>query len=278
MNKKIDNLQQNVNVQLISLQNNVDSCTDRMNTSESNTQRIAKLNELKIKGIPYKPDEDLRAIFQSISHIVGYDINGPNRIPELFRIQPRNPAVSHSIPLPTVIVKFVVKHIRDDFYSLYLKRVKTNPLKTDEIQLSQGGRIIISENLTAANQQLFIQAMKFKYENKLAKVYTKDGLVQVKKANDSKPITIRLLRDLDLISSGAITSNGPATIPPAITPSLGAANEAFMQQSFQWANNHSQTPTTITTSSTATANNNSFAMHPNSGGIIGASAMHTEHN
>lgn len=223
VNNKIDSLQHNVSGQLISLQTNVDGCIDRINTSEDDVRRIAKLNELKIKGIPYTPDENLQTIFQSISRIVGFDMNGPNRCPELYRTQMKSSAVSEPIPLPKIIVKFVAKHIRDEFYSLYLTRVREKPLKTDEIQLSQGGRIIISENLTTANQQIFTQAMKMKYDKKLAKVYTKDGLIYVKRSKESKPMTIRLLRDLNLVSWEANTSSGP-TSAPLITPSTSSEN------------------------------------------------------
>lgn len=231
VNNKIDSLQQNVSGQLISVQKNVDSCVERMNTGEDDVRRFAKLNELKIKGIPYKPDENLKLLFQSISQIVGYNIDDPNRVPELFRIQKKNAAVTEPIPLPIIIVKFVAKHIRDDFYSLYLARVKKNPLKTEELQLAQGGRVIISENLTATNQQLFTQAMKMKYEKKLAKVYTKDGLVYVKITSETKPNQIRFLRDLDLVSS--TTSSATPLAPPSSSGSTipTPANTPFIANS-----------------------------------------------
>lgn len=86
--------------------------------------------------------------------------------------------------------------------------------------MEQGGRIYFGEVLTANNQRLFINAMKFKKENKLAKVYTKNGLVTVKKSLDSRPTTIRSSRELDVFVesnqfSSALPTPGALAIPSA---------------------------------------------------------------
>lgn len=218
VNKKIDTFQSNFNDHLVTLQKNVDGCMDRVNLSEDDVRRNMKLNELKIKGIPYTQDESLQELFENISKFIGYDVNGPNHMPQLNRIQKKNKAANESVPLPFIIVKFVAKPIRDKFYSLYLSKVSKKQLKTEDINLSQGGHVIISENLTSINQQLFIQAMKLKFDKKLIKVYTKDGLVQAKKTIESKPKTIRVSRDLDLIAAVASTSFETTTTTQSLTP------------------------------------------------------------
>lgn len=228
VNKKIDVLQNKMNGQLVQIQKNVDGCMDRLNFSEDDVRRNAKLNELKIKGIPYTAGENLHTLFENISQFVGYNLAGPNCMPELNRMQIKNNAVNERIPIPTIIVKFVAKHIRDNFYSLYLSKVSKKPLSTEDIKLAQGGRVIISENLTTINQQLFIQAMKMKFDKKLFKVFTKDGLVQVKKTKDSKPKIIRISRELDLINAGGTESIGTtsSTQTTAQIENAPAANNA----------------------------------------------------
>lgn len=69
---------------------------------------------------------------------------------------------------------------------------------TDDIGLAQGGRVIISENLTPVNYKIFVSAMKLKSDNKLAKVTTRDGIVVVKKTSESIPKQIKSNRDLDV--------------------------------------------------------------------------------
>lgn len=118
--------------------------------------------------------------------------------------------------------------------------VTKKPLMTENINMPQGNRIIIGEMLTANNQKLFISAMKLKREKKLSTVYTKNGLVLIKKAADSKPTTIRSSRDLDVIiennqseppSAASNITNIPhknnasaSTLPASTTSTLSATN------------------------------------------------------
>lgn len=128
-------------------------------------------------------------------------------MPVLSRIQSKKKETNELIQLPIIIVKFVAKHIRDGFYSLYLSKITSTPLTTAHINLTPNKRIIICENLTAANHKLFGVAMQLKNDKKLTKVFTKDGLVLVKKTNDSKAHTIRTSRELDSYTVVAVSSS-----------------------------------------------------------------------
>lgn len=90
VNVKIDAVQANVNVQndqLSSIQSSVTNCIERITVNEDDCNRIAKLNELKINGIPYNDGENLQSIFSSIAQQVGFDVSIPNNVPELNRVQ-----------------------------------------------------------------------------------------------------------------------------------------------------------------------------------------------
>lgn len=115
--------------------------------------------------------------------------------------------MSNRTPTPTIVIKFIAKHVRDNFYGLYLAKVGKKPLMSEDIQLAQGSRIIISENLTALNQLIFLKALRMKGEKRFARVHTKDGLVQIKKSVDEKPITIRASHELDLNAN--VVQTGP---------------------------------------------------------------------
>lgn len=122
--------------------------------------------------------------------------------------------------LPVIVIKFVAKHIRNQFYGLYLARVSQQPLLTEHVNLAQGGRIFITENLTPLNQSIFNAAMNLKREKKLSKVNTSDGLVSIKVNTTDKMTTIKLLRELDLLIARSSTShpNLPEhTIGPVIS-------------------------------------------------------------
>lgn len=234
INTKIDDVKVNVNVQseqLAVIQSSVNNCMERININEDDCIRIAKLNELKVRGIPLKDGENLQTIFAAIAKQVGFDLSIPNNVPELNRVRISSSDKVSSQP-PTIFVKFVAQHIRDKFYSLYINTVKTKPLKTEHIGMEQGGRIYFGEVLTVNNQKIFVNAMRYKRDNKLAKLYTKNGLVTVKKSSDSRPTTIRSSRELDIF----IASNTPAvqSVPSTLqsnnetttTPAIDASNVA----------------------------------------------------
>lgn len=168
INNKIDQIQTNFNSEVATVKKSVEVCWDRINSSEADVLRFAKLNELKIKGIPYAIDENLSETFTAISQYIGYDLSIPNHLANLNRIQTRNRDTNELTQQPTIIVKFVAKFIRDAFYSLYLNKVSEKPLMSEHINLAQGSRVIISENLTTANQILFVSAMKHKIDKKVS--------------------------------------------------------------------------------------------------------------
>lgn len=212
INNKFDEQKQNFDKRLNEMKAKVDSCSDRASIGEDDVQRITKLCELKIKGIPYTQGEKLLDLFTSIAQHVGFDLSQPNHMPVLSRIQSKKKDTNEMIQLPIIIVKFIAKHIRDGFYSLYLSKISSTPLKTEHINLTPGNRVIICENLTATNHKIFSAAMQMKIDNKLAKVFTKDGLVLVKKTSDSKAHIIRSTRDLDLcLIEAATTSSNSAS-------------------------------------------------------------------
>lgn len=97
--------------------------------------------------------------------------------------------------------------------------------------------------MTTINQQLFIQAMKMKFDKKLFKVFTKDGLVQVKKTKDSKPKIIRISRELDLINAGSTESIGTtsSTQTTAQIENAPAANNASNEMKSNNASGNSAT-------------------------------------
>lgn len=211
INNKIDEYKQSFDLKLDEMKSMVDSCSDRVNVGEDDIHRITKLCELKIKGIPYTQGEKLHDLFTLIAQHVGFDLTTPNHVPVLNRIQSKKKDTNEPSQLPIIIVKFVAKHIRDSFYSLYLSKIAITPLKTEHVKMTAGNRIIICENLTASNQKLFNAAMQLKIDKKLVKVFTKDGLVLVKKADDSKAKIIRISRDLDSYSTGTSSSSNSST-------------------------------------------------------------------
>lgn len=199
LNEKIDSNQKNVQQQINELKSNVTRCMEHTTGADDEMQRIMKLNELKISGIAHENDEKLNEIFTKIAKLVQFDLTNVNNVPSLTRIFKRNKATNTNTPTPIVIVKFIATHIRNDFYRLYLNKIAAKqPITSENIGQPSGTRIIIGENLTSKNYEIFVAAGKQKKDNKLCQVFTHDGLVQVKAVKGKKPATIRSIRELDM--------------------------------------------------------------------------------
>lgn len=199
LNDKIDANQQNVQQQINDLKSNVANCTEQSTCYDDDMQRMLKLCELKISGIAYKSDENLNVTFNEISKLVQFDLTTGINMPTLTRIYKYNHASKTSTPTPIIIVKFVANHIRDDFYRLYLNKIAAKqPITTDNIGLPNSTRIIIGENLTTKNHEIFVEAGKHKKQGNLCQVFTQNGLIQVKAVKTTKATCIRSLRELEL--------------------------------------------------------------------------------
>lgn len=195
INTRIDTMQSEFNEQFKVIRTDIDKCIDQLDMSDENIKRVTLLNELKLSGIAHKNDENLQEIFFSIAQLIGFDTSNPSNIPELSRTTRRANNVTTMLPL--VIMRFVAKHIRNNFYGLYLAKASKQPIKTEDIKLAQGGFVRIGENLTQHNQMIFIEAMRLKRGKMLAKVHTTDGIVHVKRIATDKPTAIKTKRELD---------------------------------------------------------------------------------
>lgn len=223
LNDKIDANQKNVQQQINDLKSNVTQCMEQTAGTDDVMQRVMKLNELKINGIAYKNDENLCQIFSEIAKLVHFDLNNVNNMPTLTRILKYDKTNRTSSPTPIVILKFVANHIRSDFYRLYLNRIAAKqPIMTENIGLPKGTRIIMGENLTAKNFEIFIEAGKKKKEGKLCQVFTQEGLVHVKAVKYIKAKSVRSLRELELF----IHANPPMTNQQTIDGTSGENNNS----------------------------------------------------
>lgn len=221
INEKIVANQECVQQQINELKSNVTQCMEQKAGTDDDMQRIIKLNELKINGIAYRNDENLCKVFNEISKLVQFNLTNVNNLPTLTRIFKRNQNTNTNTPTSIVIVKFVASHIRNDFYRLYLNKIAAKqPIMSEHIGLPSGTRIIVGENLTAKNFEVFIEAGKQKKQGNLCQVFTQDGLVQVKAAKNTKATSIQSLIQLEMF----ISSNPPTKSQQQINDVTGKSN------------------------------------------------------
>lgn len=188
INKRVDQIEANVNNQITALNQRVDSCIQHNVQNDDDIIRLTKLNELKISGIDYEKSGDLKQIFGSIANLIGFDSSIEVNVPSLYRIYKKPNTDRASNPLNIIIMRFIYKHIRDEFYSKYLDKISNNnSITTTAIGLLGDNKPIrVTENLTTSNARIFGAALSAKRRGKLSKVMTHNGIVHAKSIVNEK--------------------------------------------------------------------------------------------
>lgn len=185
----------------------VSNIDERMGIVEKDFERLAHMNELKLTGIPFTENEDLLNVFNKVANLIGYDVSISTNIPALSRIVKRNRLTNELSPTHTIIMKFIAIHLKETFYNMYLRLLPRKRITSKELGFSTEGRIVIGENLTKQNREIFIAASTLKRDGKLAQVFTVNGIINVKIQKGGTTHEIRHKHVLDIILNGTTTSS-----------------------------------------------------------------------
>lgn len=199
LNTKIDSTTSAFNKKVDVINDTVSQLDSRMNYVEKDHERLSHLNELKLVGIPIAENENLPDIFIKLSNIIGFDASNVSSIPIMSRGITRNRATNEISLTPTIIMKFVAVHIKEAFYSLYLRLLPKHKISAKDLGFTSEARIVICENLSRLNHEIFVSAYGMKRENKLAQVYTSNGIVNVKLQKGGTSHVIRHKHQLDML-------------------------------------------------------------------------------
>lgn len=154
-------------------------------------ERINHSNNIVLDGIPKVKNENLFDIYYKITDLLGVKTY-PNEINAIFRLN--NKSVT-----PSIIICFLSKSLRDQIFTAYLG--------CDSARLSDIGfnafksRFYMNEHLIAKYSQLFKKARELKSKGRLAKCYTRNGIVYVARGNTSKPMKIMSEDDLRIVTT-----------------------------------------------------------------------------
>lgn len=92
-----------------------------------------------------------------------------------------------------LLVEFALKTTRDRFYSTYLRR---RDLKLRHLGMPSDRRVFINENLSADAREVKKLALSLKKAGKLTSVFTKGGIVHVKRRVGDPPFAVESAEDL----------------------------------------------------------------------------------
>lgn len=156
----------------------------------SNDQR-SRLNNIEIKGIPLKKDENLFEIMDKLSVKAGYavprtQINYISRIPS-----------SNSKNKP-IIVGFINRYVKEDFIAA-ARALKT--LKAEDLGYRDTPqRVYVNDHLNADSKLLLNRARELAKKNNFNFVWVKFGKIHARKNDTSRTIIINSEKDLNKIA------------------------------------------------------------------------------
>ncbi|KAL9697664.1 hypothetical protein quinque_001105 [Culex quinquefasciatus] len=85
-----------------------------------------------------------------------------------------------------ILLQFALRNNRDDFYSCYLRK---RDLKLQHLGMNSNRRFYVNENLAVPARKIKKAALELKKSGKLSSVYSKKGIVHVKRTADQQPGT-----------------------------------------------------------------------------------------
>lgn len=143
-------------------------------------EQWARLNNVEIKGVPIKKDENLFSILENLSKAIGYQLP-KTQINYVARVPTHNPKSKH------IIVSFINRYIKDEFMAAArLKKIITgSDLGFGDSTL----KIFVNDHLTAENKKLLTMVKSTAKEKNVSYVWVKHSKIHVRK-NDTSPVHI----------------------------------------------------------------------------------------
>lgn len=171
----------------------LDALNDRVDDVTASLGNLANRDELIISGIPYLQDEDLLKHFKAICKQLGMD----ERMSSMVDFKRLKAGSLNDGDNGLVLLQFALKNHRDNFYSTYLRK---HNLQLNHLGFDSTRRFYVNENLTVSAQKLKAAAVRLKKAGKLSTVYTKLGVVYVRKTAGADPIIIKSEEQLNQFS------------------------------------------------------------------------------
>lgn len=252
-----------INDELCEVKVQLSTYAERMDNTDDDIQRLQRNQDLRLVGFAAKENENLNDIFISIAKKIGFDIGTNTTMPSVERLKNYNKATKQIIPSPNILIHFAILRQKQQFYALYLKNM---PLDPTTFGLTAENRIVIGENLTLKNAQIFKQAHIYKKSKSIAQAFTEDGIVEIKfaKGKTEPTHTVRSITALETI----VMKQEHATVPVPHAQSSNSTDNGNTNEKENGTNNSAP-------AKPAPPNNNNLNMNVISNGGPTASAINT---
>lgn len=223
----VDEFKCNITADITSVNKCITEHTNRLDNVEDDIQRMQRNLELRLIGFMHKDNENLLDLFDKIATVINFDCRSCTNAPTLERLLIKNRITGLMMPAHTIMIQCATQKQKQTFYSLYLNNVPLNPTK---FGLEETNRIVIGENLTRKNAQIFKRAQILKKENKSAQAFTENGLVKIKRDKQIPAHMVRTVIELETLVENAQQSTTTNTQTIASTSKATNASETRNNQ------------------------------------------------
>lgn len=200
LKSSVQDFKSSINTDLNDINHQLSNHEQRINNTEDDIQRMKRSSDLRVVGLPVRDNENLLELFEQIAREIGYNVS-PHAIQSTIsieRLYMKSRTTGQMVLSGTILIHFALLKHKQTFYSCYLNKM---PLVPEKFGLPVGHRIVIGEHLTKTNAQIFKSAQLMKKDNKIAQVYTEDGLVKLKLNKGKREPThvVRSVIELELV-------------------------------------------------------------------------------
>lgn len=161
-----------------------------LETGVVSAERRVRLNNVEVKGVPIKKDEDLYSVVNKIKLAVGY--NFPNsQINYIARVPLRNSADK------SIVVSFINRYVKEEFVSAArnMKDLAAGVIGFPNVNT----KIFVNDHLTPEHKILLTKAKSLAKSNNYSFIWVKHGKIHIRKSTDSKVFIINSEKDLNKI-------------------------------------------------------------------------------
>ncbi|KAM3968876.1 uncharacterized protein ACR2FA_001680 [Aphomia sociella] len=188
MNKIEERVTQVENTRL----NQINSITNRLDKIEEDIRdkdQWSRMNNIEIKGVKQRKDENLFQIIKSIGSKIGYPIQ-KDAINFVTRVPSRD--TNHK----PIIACFNNRYVKEDFAAAARITVKEFPLTGLTLNLEGSGNIYINDHLTTHNKILLSKAKRLKNDLGFQYLWVKHCKIFMRANDVSSVICVKSEKDL----------------------------------------------------------------------------------
>lgn len=162
----------------------------RLNQEIQDRDQWARANNVEVRGIPLRKNENLYEIIQQIGRLCEFPCNKES-INYIARIPTR--AINSEKP---IIVAFNSRYLKEEFVALARK---CNELTLSKLGFTTSGKFYVNDHLTPYNKILLSKAKKLAREKNFQYIWVKHCKIMARKSDTSPIFQIKSEKDLSKI-------------------------------------------------------------------------------